>query len=310
MDGGSATELSPTSAGNVTGRPRLDRGQKSVAALVCLGAGILPLTSRYLADGVAQIGGSALVAAIFLTVALLARRSPTYRRYWEVPLAFTVLALFVLLDSTIPPFVGAHILHDNPVPGNPLASTVRGSLVIQLVETAITVALVLLAVWVSGGNLPSVYLRTGRFGRAYIIGIAGFVAFYLLTARVLSNTHFIPVNGTVTLSRYLSMTPALLVVVAANGFTEELLFRGLLMSKLNLVFGPILSTAVQALIFAGWHIGVTYTPLLLMFLVLAVFPLGLTAGYLTRSSNGIVAPSVFHAGADIPIYVAFLSYVS
>jgi membrane protease YdiL (CAAX protease family) len=295
---------------NVTDRPRVGRGQKSVAALACVGAGSLPVASRDLSGGAAQIGGSGLLAVMFLTVALIARRSGTYRRYWEVPLAFSALAFFVLLDGTIPPFVGAHILHDTPVPGNPLASTVRGSIVIQLVETAITVSLVLLAVRISGGKLPSGYLRTGRFGRAYVVGIAGFVAFYLLTARVLSNTYFIPVNGTVTLSRYLSMTPALLVVVASNGFTEELLFRGLLMSKLNLLFGPILSTAVQALIFAFWHIGVTYTPLLLVFLVLAVFPLGLTAGYLTRSSNGIVAPSVFHAGADIPIYAAFLSYVS
>jgi membrane protease YdiL (CAAX protease family) len=310
VDGGSATELSPASAGNVTEGPRLDGRQKSWAALVCLGAGILPLTSRYLPGGVAQIGGSALVGAVFLTVALGARRTPAHRGSWHVPLAFSVLALFVLLDATVPPFVGAHILHDSPVPGNPLASTVRGSIVIQLVETGITVALVLVAVRLSGGNLRSVYLRAGRFGRAYVIGIAGFAAFYLLTARVLSNTHFIPVNGTIPVSRYLSMTPALLVLVTSNAFTEELLFRGLLMSRLNLVFGPILSTGVQAVIFAVWHIGVTYTPLLLMFLVLVVFPLGLIAGYLTRSSNGIVAPSIFHAGADIPIYVAFLSYVS
>jgi membrane protease YdiL (CAAX protease family) len=311
VDGGSTTELSQSSTGKGTsGRPCVARGRTSVAAFACLAAGVLPVTSRSLPGGVAQIGGSALLAVMFLTVALVARRSRAYRRYWELPLAFAAMALFVLLDATIPPFVGAHLLHDTPVSGNPLASTVHGSIVIQLVETAITVVLVLLAVRLSGGNRRSVYLGTGRLGQAYVIGIAGFVAFYLLTARVLSNTHFIPVNGTVTLSRYVSMTPALLVLVAANGFTEELLFRGLLMSRLNLVFGPILSTGVQAVIFAAWHIGVTYTPLLLMFLVLVVFPLGLIAGYLTRSSNGIVAPSIFHAGADIPIYVAFLSYVS
>jgi membrane protease YdiL (CAAX protease family) len=41
-----------------------------------------------------------------------------------------------------------------------------------------------------------------------------------------------------------------------------------------------------------------------------VFPLGLITGYLMRTTKGIVAPVILHAGTDIPIYIAFLSYVS
>src|SRR5258708_1737081 len=33
-------------------------------------------------------------------------------------------------------------------------------------------------------------------------------------------------------------------------------------------------------------------------------------GFLRRASNGVVAPSIFHAGTDIPIYLAFLSYAA
>jgi hypothetical protein len=40
----------------------------------------------------------------------------------------------------------------------------------------------------------------------------------------------------------------------------------------------------------------------------AVFPLGLIAGYLMRSSNGVICPAIFHAGVDIPIYLGFLTY--
>jgi membrane protease YdiL (CAAX protease family) len=119
-----------------------------------------------------------------------------------------------------------------------------------------------------------------------------------------------PVHGTFDFNRYLSLTPALLAAVAANGFLEELMFRGLLMWRLNLVFGPLLATGVQAIIFASWHVGVTYTSSALVFVVLVVFPLGLIAGYLTRSSGSIVPSSLFHAGADMPIYLEFLSYAS
>jgi membrane protease YdiL (CAAX protease family) len=110
------------------------------------------------------------------------------------------------------------------------------------------------------------------------------------------------VHGTLDFSRYLSLTPALLAVAGTNAFLEELLFRGLLMSKLNIAFGPYLSTFLQAVIFASWHVGITYTPYVLVFVVLYVFPVGLLAGYLTRSSGSILPSWIFHAGVDIPIY--------
>jgi len=55
---------------------------------------------------------------------------------------------------------------------------------------------------------------------------------------------------------------------------------------------------------------VSYTSSVLVFVVLFVFPLGLIGGYLTRSSGSILPSSIFHAGADIPIYLEFLSYVT
>ncbi|MGM7778938.1 CPBP family glutamic-type intramembrane protease [Arthrobacter sp. KNU-44] len=66
----------------------------------------------------------------------------------------------------------------------------------------------------------------------------------------------------------------------------------------------------QAAVFATWHVGVTYTASALVFIVLFAFPLGLIGGYLTRSSGSIIPSSLCHTGADIPIYLGFLSYVS
>ncbi|WP_171814492.1 CPBP family intramembrane glutamic endopeptidase [Arthrobacter dokdonensis] len=268
-----------------------------------MAVGYVPGNAARLACGVA-------VAAGFLALALLARRSPTMHSYWEIPLAFFGMALFVLADRYVPGFLANRVLPSPPVPGNPLASTIPGTVVVELVELLLTVLAVVVVVWISRSSLASIYVHRGRFGRAYVIGIVGFVAFYVLTFSALSHSRFMPVHGGFDLGRYLSLTPALLAAVAANGFLEELMFRGLLMSRLNIAFGPYPATFIQAAIFASWHVGVTYTSAAVVFIVLVTFPLGLLCGYLTRSSGSIIPSSLFHAGADLPIYLAFLSYIS
>ena len=291
-------------------RAPLSTGQRAMFAVACIAAGFLPLTAGYIPGDAARLVYGLLVTGALLALALLARRSPTLHRYWEIPLAFFGMALFILADRYVPNFLVTRILGQAPVSGNPLASTVSGTVVIELDELLLTVIAVLVVVWISRSSLGSIYLRRGRFGRAYVIGIVGFLAFYVLTFRVLSHTSFMAVHGSFSFSRYLSLTPALLIAVAANGFLEELMFRGLLMSKLNIAFGPYLSTFVQAVVFASWHVGVTYTSSAVVFVVFVVFPLGLFAGYLTRSSGSIFPSALFHAGVDMPIYLGFLSYVS
>ena len=71
-----------------------------------------------------------------------------------------------------------------------------------------------------------------------------------------------------------------------------------------------MANVLQALVFSVAHVGITYTPTALLFIVAVVFPLGLIAGYLMRATNGILAPVIFHAGLDVAIYLAFLSYAS
>jgi len=289
--------------------PPLSVGQKSLLVVLCVVAGVLALSMRYVPGAVGRIIWGLVVAALFLALALFLRQRPSLRRYWELPFAFFVLSLFVVLDNTIPTFVATSVLRMPPTPGNPLASTISGSVIVQVVEVVITLVVVVGLTKAAGGSLGSIYLRWGSFGRALIIGIAGFAFFYGLFV-IHPASQFFPAHGPMTTSRVLALTPALLTVVLGNGFLEELVFRGLFLRKYESVFGPYLANAVQAAIFALAHVGVSYTPFALLFVALIVFPLGLLLGYLMRSSNGIVAGTLFHAGADIPIYLAFLSYVS
>lgn len=306
-----STSARATTGGATTGERHvsLGGGQKVVLAVLCVGAGIVALSMRYVPGDLTRIIYGVLVCALFLALALVARRRAGLRRFWELPFAFFILAVFVLLDNTLPRAFATYLLHSPPTAGDPLAGTVGASVLVQVLELVVTVIVVVGLTKAVGGDLGALYLRPGRVGVALVIGVIGFVVFFALAAFHVSSRIF-PTNGPVTLDRFLALTPALLVVGFSNGFLEELVFRGLFLGKYNAFFGPYLANVLQALVFALAHVGVTYTPFALAFIVVIVFPLGLIGGSLMRSSNGIVASTLFHGGADISIYLAFLSFVS
>jgi len=66
---------------------------------------------------------------------------------------------------------------------------------------------------------------------------------------------------------------------------------------------------LAAIIFTSFHVQVTYTPALLPFLGIT-FVSGLFYGYLMQKSGSVLAPAIFHAGMDIPIFLVYLSYAS
>ena len=118
---------------------RLDTFQKAILAMVCLAAGAAPLAARLIPDDVARVACGLVIALAYLAVALFVRQRSALQHFWQLALAFFVLALWGVLNSSIPGFVGTSILHDPPNGGNPLASTVSGTVVIQLLETLIAI---------------------------------------------------------------------------------------------------------------------------------------------------------------------------
>jgi membrane protease YdiL (CAAX protease family) len=289
------------------GRPTV--GQRWMLAVSCLAAGIACLAGRWIPGGVVvRVAYGVLMAAILLGVALLPSSRWSTHRPRSLPFAFFIFAVVQVLNNSVPAYVASLVLDQPPVPGNPLASTVSGTVWIQLLETALAAIPIVVLTRAVRQNLDTIYLRRGVIGRGLVIAIAVFVLCYLAAATGMSNRLF-PVREALPLHRFLALTPALLVLSLSNGFQEELLFRGLFLQKYLAVFGKHSANLLQAVIFTIAHAGITYTPTALLFLVLVVFPLGLITGYLMRTTGGMLAPVIFHAGTDIPIYLAFLTYV-
>lgn len=296
--------------GDVPEPDRVSAGRRRVLFVLCLLGGIAPLAARGIPDQAVEITYGVVLAALLLAITVWVRRSSSLLGYWQLPFALFVLAFVQVLNNSVPSFVLANVLHEQAVNGNPLASTVFGTVVIQLVEALIAIVPIVVLVRMAGLSLGSIYARVGRFGSAYMIAIIAFIGIYAIIGLSPTAHRFLPIQGTMTISRYFALSPALLVMVISNGFEEELLFRGLFLQRYGVFFGAWGANILQALVFAFAHAGVTYTPDALLFILVAVFPLGLIGGYLMRRSDGVVAPAFFHAALDIPIYLAFLTFVS
>lgn len=285
-------------------------GGKLILAAACLVAGIIPF-ARWIPGDLTPIVYTALV----LTFALFARTRPTLHRYWELAFAFSIFGLVSVLDRLVNGYLGPSVMHDPPNGGDPLASTVSGTVVIQVLDSLCAIVPIVVLTRASGQDLGSIYIRKGVAGRWLICAVVFFLLFYVFLASLPLRPdsparRLLPESGTLTLPGFVALTPALVIVSISNGFEEELLFRGLFLQKYDTLFGARLANIVQAIIFTSAHVGIGYTTSLLVFGALMIFPLGLFAGYLMRTTKSLIAPGIFHSALDMAIYLAFLSYAS
>jgi len=247
------------------------------------------------------------LSGLFLACTSLTKKRQSLEKYWQIPFGFFVFALAGSLDLIITNRFIVDVIHQTSTATNPFASTVLGTVLAQLVITLSIVVPILLLTKSSGTGFGSIFIERERIWNGLRVGVVGFVIFYSLTFSGFLQALF-PNNG-VTPSRFLTLTPAILILVLSNGLREELWFRGLFLKKYRKFLGPVAPNLIQATIFISFHLQVRYTQSLLVFLGIT-FMLGLGLGYLMTESGNILGPTLFHAGADIPIYLVFLSNAS
>jgi uncharacterized protein len=283
----------------------------ALAALCLVAALSYRASVSLIPSGILEDGFLLSLAALFLAIALLLRRRGSLRRYWEIPFAFFVFTIAgFAADVSVSPvqrlFV-QDVLREAPTANNPLASTVEGTVLVQLFSTLGIVVPIVVLIKASGSDLGSIFISRSRSWVVPVIGLAGLLGFYFLAARG-RTAAFFPNSG-ITPSRFLALTPALLVLVLLNGLREELWFRGLFLKRFEQFLGPWPSNLLTAFVFTSFHVQVQYALHLLPFLGFTLI-LGLFLGYLMQRSGSLLGPVLFHAGSDIPIFLAYLSYVS
>lgn len=172
--------------------------------------------------------------------------------------------------------------------------TTKGLALSKFSDSAIITVVLISSFLIAGYGLKNIYLTRGKLITGIIIGIVFFLVFGYLA---LTNPQQKPGPG------FLEKNWVwIFVFVFSNGFMEELVFRGIFLDKLNLLFNHHLSIFMTSVCFAVPHIMVQYQPNVLMFAGIC-FVLGMICGYTMHITRSIIAPTLIHAGADLMIIV-------
>ena len=164
--------------------------------------------------------------AVLLLVTLLTYTTAALKPYGKIALAYFAVSLALALDR----YVG-------DLPLNWLgwsANTPQGAAMGKIGECVPIILAILLFTRLGGEKLSSLYLRRGQLGRSLALGL-GIGAFCLVPFVLMGGLQATLNQDAATI---LSWLPWLVAFSLANGFMEELWFRGSWMSRFGEVLGP------------------------------------------------------------------------
>lgn len=242
-----------------------------------------------------DLWGRIALAAVLLTLALLARKSERFHQYWLLLFGMFIMITAVSVDW----WVGSYWINSGTIDPN----TMSGFALLKISTFVVVYAVVILLTRLSGNRLGSIYLQKGNLKLGLIIGFGTLILAALLSIPM-ANQLF--KGNNLTLERIIPWAPWILIFVLANGAQEELLFRGLFLRKLEPFFGKFMSNFMVALVFVALHGVATYSSDRYFFLAVT-FPFALLWGYVMQKTDGIWGSILFHAGMDIPIMLGIFS---
>jgi membrane protease YdiL (CAAX protease family) len=236
----------------------------------------------------------ALILALLVS-SLLLRRSERLNKYWPVLFAFFTASLAQALDYYFSGWTLSLLGLDVKSPA--------GIAMDKLESTFSIVVPIIVLTKLSGNSMSSIYLQKGNLRQGLIIGLTVFV---VVAAVSIPWAKWQYQAGDLSLQRVVPWIPWILLFVLANGFNEELLFRGLFLKKLEPLLGAFPANLCMAIPFVALHYGVDYTQNIFLIMAL-LLPLGLALGYVMQKTNSIIGSWLIHASVDIAVVLALFS---
>jgi membrane protease YdiL (CAAX protease family) len=232
-------------------------------------------------------GYRVVLAAIFLGVALISRRSRSLAKYGDAAYAFFIAITVFFMTSLTAGIRDSLLAAAGVSPATPryiaFAKTIEAIIVTSVI-------LILMALW--GADLGSLYLKKGRLGAGLFVG------FCLLT---INATVGIITGGSLGQAgdALVAQLPWALLFSLANGFMEELWFRGLFLRRFAGLIGVVGSILITSIVFTVAHAAATYmNPVEAVLFQLVIFPMALLFAYLMHKTDSIWGSVLYHAGSD------------
>jgi membrane protease YdiL (CAAX protease family) len=232
------------------------------------------------------------LAVTFLIAALLMRKSTRWGKYWQIAYAFFIASAVWFITTLVGGFGNWALRLTNGSESTPMGTAVG-----KVGEAIGTVTIILILNKLAGADLGSVFIRRGNLKWALLVGLAVLLNF-ATAALMASASQYTQLDllGAVMLWG--------LVFSLANGFMEELWFRGILLGKLRSLIGPGAAILLTALLFSIMHAGGLYmSPAAMPFYLINLFTHGLAMGYLVFKMNNLWGACLYHAACDFWLFI-------
>jgi hypothetical protein len=239
-----------------------------------------------------------------LALVVIMLRVERLQKYWRIAYALFVAAFANALNL----FLGNWLKYYLPAPGSEMQF-----LAIDKLSQAIPIVLaIILLTLLVGDDLGSIFLHRGNLRQGLKFGFISFGVFTVIFIVIAILQSSAPASqgmtaSGVSLDTILAALPWILVFVFANGFMEELWFRGLFLKKLSPFLGATAAVLVTALVFGTTHSVATYiTPAEQIIFPIIVFMLALVNGFVMLKTDSIWGSVLFHAGYDLLVIIPVL----
>ena len=267
----------------------MSKPSKLILSILLLGAGLIVGLPAYLdlSPNMTRLYRVGLPAILLLLILLI-----RWRAEWQ-PYRAVMISLFgVSLGIGLAWVIGERALEWLGLTIN----TPQGVAIAKLSSEAIPIcAAILLANWLGGKNLAYLQLRRGRLGRSLGFGLLACIGI-LVAFFVAGGPQAIQ---KVALRELLSWAPWVLLFSLANGFMEELWFRGSWMTSFGEVVGASAALHVTTWIFILWHVIIYWNePIALGIFTVIFLYIGYVCALITNKTQTLWGAVLAHVIAD------------
>ena len=269
----------------------------AVILFLVFGAGIMLVFSPWnpllelKADLLGRIG---LVILIGLS-SLAAKRWSKTQALWPLLSGLFIMAVAVSLT-----WIMANYLIDNL---GMSGKDPRGFALLKLNDLVVIAVTVICMSRCMGFSFGDLYLQKGKMKLGLLLGVGTFIA---AAATAIPSGQLLFKLDPAKLAGWQNWIGWLLLFVLANGFMEELLFRGLFLKKLEPILGEFFASLTIAVVFSALHFGVGYTSDQWMFQVILML-LAMAFAAVMQKSRSLWPAALFHAGMDISVMLGIFS---
>ncbi|MEJ2209466.1 MAG: CPBP family intramembrane metalloprotease [Anaerolineae bacterium] len=242
-------------------------------------------------SGVFKVG----VSALFLVATLALRRSERGRPYW--PMSFAFLAASLTNVSTW--YLAAPLQRWLWSLTGVGIETPLGLMLGKLVDVALRLAPIFVALWLVRDGLGSVYVRRGKL--KWSLSLGG-----LALANLLATSIAVAAGQDADLGVIFASLPWWFAFSAMNAFMEEIWYRGLFLKRLEPALGATGVIWLTTLLFGTSHLFATYIePSGVLVFGVITLTMGFAWGLLMQKTNTLWGSVLFHLAADLFWLIAF-----